>query len=344
MTEARSSTDLDSRLCPWLREPLDRLEAARAGGRLGHAWLLKGPAGIGKINLALVFANRLLRNTEPKDVPPPLDATAAGTAMRARHAPADRDPDLHWLFPEQDKRTISVDQIRDVTQALALKGFRGRAKAVIVEPAESMTPAAANALLKTLEEPAAQTYLLLISHQPDRLLPTIRSRCQTLIVAPPSEAVVADWLHLADDPRRDALLLLSGRAPLQAFELLSDSKYGVISELEDKLNLLYHGRLDARSLAEEWVRSDVELALRWLVRRLQHAIRRRARTASDSKAVTHRSTDPLHNAWRSLPAEGLFRRLQSAEKLLDQLGSGINVELALHVLLLSLQTANRGRT
>jgi DNA polymerase-3 subunit delta' len=344
MTDGSGIVALTARLCPWLREPLDKLEAARAGGRLGHAWLLKGPAGIGKINLALVFAQRLLDEVAPAAPVPALDAQAASAAIRSRHAPADHHPDLHWIFPQEDKRTIAIEQIRETAHALALKGFRGKAKAVIVEPAEAMTASAANALLKTLEEPAAYTYLLLISHQPDRLLPTIRSRCQALIVPPPSEEAVTDWLGIGDDPRRDALLLLSGRAPFRALDLMGADGMQFISELEPKLELLSKKRLDARKLAEEWVRNDVELALEWLVRRLQRAIRERARGETDSNAVTHRRADPLHNPWLAMPAEMLFDRLQSAEKLLDRLGTGINVELALHVLLLGLQTPNRGRS
>lgn len=334
---------LGTRLCPWLRGPFDRLEAARREGRLGHAWLLKGPAGIGKLNLALVFAQRLLEEVPPGTPVPVLDADAAAAAMLVRHAPTDHHPDLHWIFPEEDKRTISIDQVRDAAHTLALKGFRGRSKVVVVEPAEAMTPAAANALLKTLEEPSAQTYLLLVSHQADRLLSTIRSRCQTLVVPPPTEEVACDWLRIADDPRREALVLLSGRSPLQALALMSDDKSPWISELEKKVTDVSRRRLDAKALAEEWVRNDVGLALTWLVRRLQASLRQRALPA-DSTTITHRGGDSLHNAWLAMPTDALFERLRSAEKLLDQLGSGINVDLALHALLLSFQTTDRGRT
>ncbi|HEU4617187.1 MAG TPA: DNA polymerase III subunit delta', partial [Gammaproteobacteria bacterium] len=161
--DASALQRLSTRLCPWLAPSLERLETARRGGRLAHGWLIKGPAGVGKINLALVFANRLLAGVEPGAPPPALAASDAARAMQDRHVPADHDPDLHWLFPEEDKKTIGVEQVRDVIEAVALKGFRGADKAVIVEPAEAMTTAAANALLKTLEEPTDRTYLLLVS-------------------------------------------------------------------------------------------------------------------------------------------------------------------------------------
>src|SRR5690606_20446808 len=128
-----------------------------------------------------------------------------------------------------------------------------------------------------LEEPPEQTYLLLLSHQPDRLLPTIRSRCLNLIVSPPAEDDAVGWLGLEEGPQRDALMLLSGRSPFRALELMAKKSEGFIKDLEDKLRALSENRLDARTLADDWVRHDPELALEWLVRRLQHAIRQIAR-------------------------------------------------------------------
>ncbi len=339
--EPSAPTRLGTRLCPWLAAPLARLEAARASGRLAHGWLIKGPAGVGKINLALVFAHRLLTQADAEVPVPPLGAAEAAAALRERHAPADHDPDLHWVFPLEDKKTIAIDQIREVTEALGLKGYRGREKVVIVEPAEAMTTAAANALLKTLEEPTSRTYLLLVSHRPDRLLPTIRSRCQALAVPRPPAGEVAAWLGLDEAEVREALRVARG-APMRALELSSKEQARFLKELENKMELVSRNRLDAQVLADEWSKKDPALALEWLAERLQRAIRRRT-TGRDSKAVTDPGDDPLHNAWRTLPVEALFDRLEAAERLLDQQGSGLNTELALRVLLLGLQP-DRGRS
>ena len=328
---------LSTRLCPWLEEPLARLDAARRADRLGSAWLIGGPAGIGKLNLALALASRLLGAVE--EAPPALGPADAAAAMRERRVPADHHPDLHLVFPEPDKRTIGIDQVRELSEALAMKGFRGAAKIAVIEPAEAMTPAAANALLKTLEEPSARTFLLLVSHQPHRLLPTIRSRCQILAVAPPTEQEVAAWLGL---PAGHPVLSIAGRAPLFAAELMEPEKVRFIEDLSVKFQEICNDRRDPRALAEEWARQDTELALQWLIGRLERSIRRRFADASDSKAVTPAGADPLHNAWRSLPARVLFERLEAAQRLLDRLGSGINVELALHALLVGFR-AERGR-
>ena len=138
---AHALATLGKKLCPWLKPTLEQLEQARTAKRLGHAWLVVGPQGVGKLNLALVFAGRLL--TDSPEEPAELEAAQAVAAMRARHQPVDHHPDLHWIFPAEDKRTISVEQIRDVSEALALKAFRGPAKVVVIEPAEAMTTAAA---------------------------------------------------------------------------------------------------------------------------------------------------------------------------------------------------------
>src|SRR5262249_20203467 len=129
MTEPALRT-LQSTLCPWLKPALSRLEAAYAAERLGHAWLIGGPAGSGKLNLALVFAHRLL-GRGPQQAPRALSAEDAVAAYADRHTPADHHPDLHWLFPEEDKTAISVDQIRGLGANLSLKAHAGGAKVVV---------------------------------------------------------------------------------------------------------------------------------------------------------------------------------------------------------------------
>lgn len=331
---------LSSSLCPWLAAPLAQLDAARLGGRLAHAWLIKGPAGVGKINLALVFARRVLEQAEAGTPVPPLAAADAAAAMEQRHGPADHDPDLHWIFPEEEKRTISVEQVRDGIEAIGLKGFRGRDKVVVVEPAEAMTAAAANALLKTLEEPTPRTFLLLVSHRPERLLPTIRSRCQSITVARPTPAAFAAWLGKGETEAAE-LLALAGGAPFRALALTAKENSSLLKEFEEQLNKVSRNGLDAQAVAEAWYKKNPELALDWLIRRIQRSIRLRV-AGTDSNAVTDPARDSLHNAWLALSVEALYERLDAAERLLDQLGTGINAELAMRVLLLGFQP-ERGR-
>jgi DNA polymerase-3 subunit delta' len=331
---------LSTRLCPWLNPALQQLDEASRSGRLGHGWLITGPVGIGKLNLALAFAERLLRRSA--DTPlPELAPSDALTAMHERHVPVDHHPDLHWLFPEEEKRTVSVEQVRAVSEALTLTAYGGAAKVVVIEPAEGMTIAAANALLKTLEEPSKDTYLFLLSHQPGRLPATIRSRCQRLNIARPSPSLLGAWLGSEDPEAATGAWLMAGGSPLQAAALLAGDIANENRRLLDIISQISEDDADPRSGAESWSKADTELALTWLTRRLHREIRARL-TRDVSTSITDRQGATLHNAWRKLTLRNLFEQYENAEKLLLQLGSGINVELALHALFVGFQ-ANRGR-
>ena len=335
---------LSTQLCPWLKEPYARLENVRREGRLGHGWLLTGPAGLGKINLALAMANRLL--TPRAAAPGRLAAAAANTAMTLRHDPSDHHPDLHWVFPEPEKRTISVAQVRHTTDALTLTSLGGQAKIVIIEPADALTLAAANALLTTLEEPTPDTYLFLVSHQAGRLPATIRSRCQTLSLPQPRLEHSLDWLseQPGDVSRTDwaQLLLLAGGSPFRALTLCENEYHNKNKIFEEKFKLISDNKLDPQALADDWLKEGIELPLTWLAIQLQRVIR--ARMAPEvSNPITDLGLDRLHNAWQALTLRSLFRRLEAAETLLSQLGRGTNADLALRVLLLDFQ-ARRGPT
>jgi DNA polymerase-3 subunit delta' len=336
MTEAALQTLL-RRLCPWLKPALSRLETAYAAQRLGHAWLIGGPAGSGKLNLALVFARRLLERGAKQELPD-LGPEEAVAAYADRHTPADHHPDLHWLFPEEDKTAISVEQIRGLAAALSLKAHGGGAKVVIFEPADGMTTAAANALLKGLEEPSADTYLLLLADQPGRLPATIRSRCQRLDVARPTPEEVAAWLGVSPQELA-AAWTLTGGAPLKVAAVTADDKHNETSILSEQLALVSEDKAPIQAVVDSWVKGDPELALTWLTRELHQQIR--ARLAPGSTSVTDRAAVTLHNAWRDLTLRRLFEQHEKAERLLGLVGSGINLELGLQALLLGFQ---RGST
>jgi DNA polymerase III subunit delta' len=330
---------LSLRLLPWLRPAFAQLEAARRAGSLGHAWLISGPTGVGKLNLALVLARRLFGdNSEPAT----LDAESALAAMAARHEAMDRHPDLHWLYPEEDKETISVDQVRDVIDAFTLTAHRGAAKVVVVEPAEALTPAAANALLKTLEEPTPHGYLLLVSGQPGRLASTVRSRCQHVALRVPDVEGVAQWLGVAPTVVLGARRAV-GAAPLRLAAAIRADGLSIFNKLEDDLAGVSQDEIDPQTVAQSWAKGDTELALGWLRRRIHEEIRSRFAEAAGSTSVTVPDGATLHNAWRALPARALFDEYDRAEKLLNQLGSGLNIELALAAMLGAL-VVTRGRS
>lgn len=335
----------EMRLAPWLTGAYERLDGARQRGQLAHAWLLVGPRGIGKYGLAIALAGRLLSAGTSRTIA--LEAKTARAAAGQPQEPSDHHPDLHRLAPAMDKKTISVEQVRDTIAALELTSHDGHGKVLVVEPAESMTLAAANALLKTLEEPTPDTYFLLVGHQPGRLPTTVRSRCQLARLGLPPRDQALDWLAEAVDPgdqgQLEGLLALSGGAPLRALELYEAGIVNINKELEDIFNNISNNRLDPLEVADQWQKTDSELCLSWLAGRLEQVIR--IRLAPDaSTAVTDPTRDTLHNAWRSLTLKTLFGRLSETRELLAQLGGGVNAELALRVLLLGFRPAGSSRT
>ena len=148
--------------------------SALAGERMHHAWLLSGKAGLGKTAFALAAAHELVGGGPAPAQHPDILLLTYGP--RTREDEKKRDDGK----PYEVARSVRISQIRDIQRRLTTRPTLGERRAVIIDPADDLEPPAANALLKSLEEPPAGTYFLLVSHSPARLLPTIRSRCRTL--------------------------------------------------------------------------------------------------------------------------------------------------------------------
>jgi DNA polymerase-3 subunit delta' len=165
-------------------------------GRLHHGWLLTGPRGVGKATLAWRIARFLLATPPAEDdglfgaPPPPATLDIAPDHPVAHRLLAGSDPGLITITRSVNDKTgrlrdeIVVDDVRVLNRFFGLSATDGGRRVVIVDCADEMNVNAANALLKMLEEPPARTTLLLISHRPSGLLPTIRSRCRTLRLSP----------------------------------------------------------------------------------------------------------------------------------------------------------------
>lgn len=201
---------------------------AFAADRLHSGWLLSGPRGVGKATLAYRIAAFLLAQPPAgglfgAPVPAALDVDRDGPDMRQILAGA--HPRLFVLRrgPNQTgsalSEVITVGNLRKLKEFFQLSAADGGWRVVIVDAADEMNVSAANALLKELEEPPAQTALLLISHQPSRLLPTIRSRCRTLRLQPLGEADMAAALAQADCPFSPALAALAAGSVGDAIRL-----------------------------------------------------------------------------------------------------------------------------
>jgi len=220
---------------PWLATPLRRtLETQRA-----HALLIHGPGGVGQFELALALAKAWLCEATDR---PRVDRPCGRCASCKLHA-AHSHPDLLVLVPEalrealgwdvggnegeevgesgkrKPSKEIRVEAVRAAIAFATTTSARGRGKVVVVHPAERLNDVAANAFLKTLEEPAGDARFLLCSAAPDSLLPTIRSRCQQVVLPVPTTADAEAWLARRGIAQPGVLLAASGGQPQQALDL-----------------------------------------------------------------------------------------------------------------------------
>lgn len=162
--------------------PVSILRRALANHTLAHAYLFSGDEGIGKKTTALALAGAVNCAAAGPD-------GGCGACPSCRRTAGLMHPDVHLLAPEGDE--IKIDQVRAAQADLALRPFEGAVKVLIVDGAEAMNTAAANAFLKTLEEPPGESLILLVTAMPRSLLPTIRSRCQEISFLPLARTVLA---------------------------------------------------------------------------------------------------------------------------------------------------------
>jgi DNA polymerase III subunit delta' len=316
---------LSAESLPWLNGEQRRLRASRAANRLPQALLILSVAGLGAEELARWVAALALCESRES---PPCGVCPACVLLRA-----DSHPDLHAVGLAEDAQQVKVDQIRGLIETLSLSSYRGGHKVAIVENAETLNANGANAFLKTLEEPTADTLLMLIAKPSNRLPATIASRCQRLTLRAPAKDEAIAWLKERAPEVADwnpALALAAG-APLLALELKPDALAELDREMRTTLKRLIDGAADVSTVADAWLKSDPGLRLMWL----ENWITRRVQ-AELGGAVSSQSAEPVR-----LPAallkpkiRPLFELLDAARELRRFAATGLNQQLALEALLL----------
>ncbi|MER1948355.1 DNA polymerase III subunit delta' [Stutzerimonas stutzeri] len=242
---------------PW-QVDLWRQLAGRA--QHAHAYLLHGPAGIGKRLLAEQLMALLLCQR-------PVEARACGECKACQLLAAQTHPDHYVLEPEEVDKAIRVDQVRDLVGFVTQTAQLGGRKVILLEPAEAMNLNAANALLKSLEEPSGDTVLLLISHQPSRLLPTIKSRCVQQACPLPGRQQSLDWLAARlpelGPELREQLVTLAAGSPLAALKLHEQKVLELRAQVVDGVKKLLKQQQSASQLAEGWNALPLILLFDW---------------------------------------------------------------------------------
>lgn len=267
-----------------------------------HAYLLHGPAGIGKRGLAeRLMALLLCQHPSPEG--------ACGACRGCQLLAAQSHPDHYILEPDEADKAIRVDQVRDLVGFITQTAQMGGRKVVLLEPAEAMNLNAANALLKSLEEPAGNTVLLLVSHQPSRLLPTLKSRCVQQACPLPERQQSLDWLltKLPDlsEKGREELLVLAAGSPLAALKLHGLGVLQMRAQVIDGIKQLHKHQQSPSQLAEGWNALPLPLLFDWfcqwahLILRYQMAGDTEALGAADMQKVVQ------YLAQKSTPAKVL---------------------------------------
>ena len=306
-------------------DALSLLERAFAQSRLAHAYLITGPQGAGKKRLTQEICARLLG--------------CSATEIAAH-------PDFHSLVPESKSRRITTEQMRELEGKIHIRSLRGGAKAVSIADADRLVPAAANAFLKTLEEPPSGTHIFLQSEQPEQLLETILSRCVLVTLrAPdnmppsPSELAVAKLIHSFFNEKQPTL---SGGLWLaqQLQELLGKMKQSLNEEMEiefkteekryktvvdpkwlEQLEETYAARTEAAYIGERNRMMEVLEAF-WVDVLLSQNQRSARHLPLCSEHAQHQAT--------LLHASDILGRIETLGKMRDQLGrTGVSEHLAI---------------
>lgn len=255
---------------PWHQDRWLQLNKVVGSARLSHGLLLAGPEGVGKRRFVQAFSGYGLCHSRGVD-----DDAACGKCKSCLLIAAKTHPDLLWIAPEDNARAIKVDQVRGLIDFANKTSQLGGLKIVVIEPAEAMNSNASNALLKVLEEPAIDTFLILITDAPGRLLPTIRSRCMQISFAIPPLSQVLPWLESAignvDSASR--LLRLARGRPLAAMRMHEDNSLDVRKKLAVSWESLWSGKGGPLAVATQWGEFELDALLELLELWLQDLLR-----------------------------------------------------------------------
>lgn len=271
------------------------IAATLASGSFPHAWLLTGPRGVGKATLAWRMARFLLDDALDAgggmfgDAIPPKSLDVPRDSAVGRRIDALSEPGLLLIRRAWDadrkrlKTQVTVDEIRKINGFFGLSAAEGGHRVVVIDSADEMNPAAANAVLKLLEEPPRGAVLILISHQPARLLPTIRSRCRRVRLGTLSESELARATEQAGVLISDSALMaeLSGGSVGEAIRLSAEDGLDIFSRITSLIETCPSlDRVGAMTLGEHVSQRGAEQRLDMTFQLLNVALSRLARKQS----------------------------------------------------------------
>jgi DNA polymerase-3 subunit delta' len=310
---------------PWQDAHWRRLDRLRINNQLAHAYLIAGSAGLGLRFFAEKFAHLLL-------CAQPEAGRACAECKQCVLSANNQHPDLLRVRPEGTSRVVKVEQIREASEFLSMTSHAGGPKIVIIEHSHQMNASAANALLKTLEEPNPDSYLLLVTESISSMMATIRSRCQRLqFEAPPFDESL-EWLQgqLLDNEDRVKLLVAADNQPLKALELASSDAYEVQQSFIANVCDLLTGHSSIRQCVTQAAKLGEPVAVGYLLNLAALLVKSGVTgatviTAEDPRVSRLiRALDQAEHSSKA-QAEGLLRFYQSALDGRQQLASSTNL-------------------
>ena len=254
---------------PWQNKIWETL--AKNDASIGHAILLKGKKGIGKQGFAKSMAKFLLCESSV------IKGRACDNCLSCMWFEQNSHPDFNLVEPDalavpssesqtklktKPSKQIGIEKIRALRDVINMTSHRSGYKIILIHPAESMNVAAANALLKNLEEPPPETLFILVAHNPSILLPTIRSRCKQITMPVPDLNLAKNWLEQNGVKEAQSALALASYSPLTALEYNANKYYLEHTDFIKNISILE--RFNPIALAEELQKTDLPTTVNWL--------------------------------------------------------------------------------
>lgn len=299
---------------PWFNDVWLEWQRAIEHKRVSAATLIVTQSGFGVEQLREKMIQGLLCETQ---------SSGCGRCHSCRLLSAHSHPDLHIICPEKPGKALTVDQIRQANRVALESSQQGGARVISIEQADMMTESAANALLKTLEEPPEQCYFLLSTVQRHRLLPTILSRCQQLSLVQPSSHVIAAWLATQySDVIPDYVLRLNNYAPLAALDFIRNNQLDQLNSLTNEFCHYLSAPVEQLYSCVDFLMKEPNDYLHWLWYLLTDA-------QKVSLGMSIHALPGSHKVSELLSYNALFQQSRALAELLADVTnfSGLNLEL-----------------
>jgi len=305
----------------WFAPARDEVTKALAGDRLAHGLIIHEDPGAGGREFARWIAQRV--NCRERTRAP------CGECQECRWIESGQHPDVTLLAPEEESVQILIEQVRALVADLALTAHGNGYKVAMITPAEAMNPNAANALLKTLEEPPPRTLLLLVTSQPSRLLPTLRSRCSRLRLAGPSREAAARFLAEARGPGPwEEALAATGSGPFALLEADPAALARLRADTLDTLKDIGSGKIQPPGVAERWADRSHSKDLPLRLACLESWVTDRILESASNRDLTHLSGQAMpQNICRLFELSDAVRDMRKLS--LTSINKGMAVEALL---------------